>query len=413
MVRLVTDVSKETLALVEEQFDADATGEIVGLAAVESIPQLRASDADMPDDAVAAAISNVNAIIGGLREGVAGNAVGAPEQSLEWAESLVHRAVDLSAVPWAYSFGQARVDEALRGAVDRADIPVDQKWEVASQLTRYVNAYVESVCAAMVDHYTVTRERHYGASGAVRREAVDALLDGSLTDAEAASKDLGYALDGPQVAAIVWSDPFDDSASAPMIDIAADLLGALGATRTLVLPGGQNIVWAWGGGDSVRDGLDQSLSVGPGVYASIGAVGAGLDGFVRSHNDAAQARRMSGILHRRPGSVVRYRSIALTSLIASDPRQAARFVEEELGAMVEDTDQMRRLRATLAVFLDEGMRPVRTGRRLGIHQNTVLYRIKQAEELLGRSVATRRLELESALRLADAREALTGFEPDL
>lgn len=44
----------------------------------------------------------------------------------------------------------------------------------------------------------------------------------------------------------------------------------------------------------------------------------------------------------------------------------------------------------------------RTAERLGVHQNTVIYRVQQAKELLGRAPTERRLELEVALRLADA-----------
>ena len=44
----------------------------------------------------------------------------------------------------------------------------------------------------------------------------------------------------------------------------------------------------------------------------------------------------------------------------------------------------------------------KTAERLGVHQNTVIYRVEQAKEVLGRSLTDRRLELEVALRLADA-----------
>jgi DNA-binding PucR family transcriptional regulator len=50
--------------------------------------------------------------------------------------------------------------------------------------------------------------------------------------------------------------------------------------------------------------------------------------------------------------------------------------------------------------------PARTGRRLAIHLNTVVYRVKQAEEILGHSVESRRPELEAALRLAERLPAL-------
>jgi DNA-binding PucR family transcriptional regulator len=50
----------------------------------------------------------------------------------------------------------------------------------------------------------------------------------------------------------------------------------------------------------------------------------------------------------------------------------------------------------------------RTARRLGLHQNTVIYRVKRAEELLGHPIAQRQLEIQAALRLADVRRALSA-----
>jgi DNA-binding PucR family transcriptional regulator len=64
-----------------------------------------------------------------------------------------------------------------------------------------------------------------------------------------------------------------------------------------------------------------------------------------------------------------------------------------------------RLRATLQVFLEENGSNTRTGRRLGIHQNTVAYRVTRAEELLERPVTQRRLRLQVALQLAQALRA--------
>jgi DNA-binding PucR family transcriptional regulator len=58
------------------------------------------------------------------------------------------------------------------------------------------------------------------------------------------------------------------------------------------------------------------------------------------------------------------------------------------------------------VYLEEGLSPARTGRRLSIHLNTVVYRVKQAESILGRPIEERRLELEAALRLAERLAAL-------
>lgn len=45
------------------------------------------------------------------------------------------------------------------------------------------------------------------------------------------------------------------------------------------------------------------------------------------------------------------------------------------------------------------MRLGRTAKRLGIHQNTVTYRLRQAEALIERDLEERRWELETALRI--------------
>jgi DNA-binding PucR family transcriptional regulator len=62
----------------------------------------------------------------------------------------------------------------------------------------------------------------------------------------------------------------------------------------------------------------------------------------------------------------------------------------------------------VAIFLEEGSSFVRAGRRLGIHANTVAYRVRRAESLLGRPVTERQLELRVALRLARLRASGTS-----
>ncbi len=75
-------------------------------------------------------------------------------------------------------------------------------------------------------------------------------------------------------------------------------------------------------------------------------------------------------------------------------------MQRELRGLAADDDLTTRLTATLRTYLDEHSSRSRTAKRLGIHENTVSYRIKQAEEILGRSVDQRTLELRVALALA-------------
>ena len=77
-------------------------------------------------------------------------------------------------------------------------------------------------------------------------------------------------------------------------------------------------------------------------------------------------------------------AVTLTSAWLLEYTDATRFVRRELGGLADDDDTTRRLAATLLVYLDEQSSSSRTARRLALHDNTIRYRIRQAEQLLGR-----------------------------
>ena len=64
--------------------------------------------------------------------------------------------------------------------------------------------------------------------------------------------------------------------------------------------------------------------------------------------------------------------------------------------------RLRRLSATALVYLEENGSPGRVAKRLRIHENTVTYRVKQAEAILGHSLDERALEMKVALALLPA-----------
>ena len=73
------------------------------------------------------------------------------------------------------------------------------------------------------------------------------------------------------------------------------------------------------------------------------------------------------------------------------------WVIETLGALAGDDEHNARLRHRLGVFLQENGSYKATAERLTLHKNTIQYRIRRAEESLGRPVAEDRLHLELAL----------------
>ncbi len=147
-----------------------------------------------------------------------------------------------------------------------------------------------------------------------------------------------------------------------------------------------------------------AIDPGPALRVAVGLPGRGVEGFRRSHTEAMLARRSAEALGYGDGACVGFAASSLDALLTHDLDEARRFAARELGPLTQDTASMRRLVTTLRAFLEEGGSFVRAARRLGVHENTVTYRVHRAEELLGHRVAERQLELHAALRLA----ALTG-----
>ena len=69
-----------------------------------------------------------------------------------------------------------------------------------------------------------------------------------------------------------------------------------------------------------------------------------------------------------------------------------------LAGLAADDEQSARLRETLLVFLRSGGSYKTTAERLMLHKNTVQYRIRKAEESLGRPVGENRHDVELALQ---------------
>jgi DNA-binding PucR family transcriptional regulator len=99
------------------------------------------------------------------------------------------------------------------------------------------------------------------------------------------------------------------------------------------------------------------------------------------------------------GPVTRYRDVAVTALCTADADHASSFVSGVLGPLAADDEVTFRLAMTLATYLRENRSRTRAAARLKVHPNTVSYRVRQAEELLGRDLGADSLDLQVALTL--------------
>ncbi len=381
---------------------------------MESIPELgRADDTDFRTGLLLSCESNLTSIWNGLLTGASPDAISPPVEAVAWAHDLVHRGVQLPALLRAYRLGHGLGERRLEEVAGELEIEPNIRWRALARMSHYMFAYVDAICTALVDDYEQERARWIRGAAAARAELVTAIIARQPVDPRSATDRLRYDVARRHLALIVWADPRNETQPAGSLeDEAIQLAAALGGGAVLTVPVGARAVWAWTSGDGLaEDAASLSHRMGDGVRAAIGTPLEGLSGMAESHDQARVARRVAELRAVRPGTVVGYRAAGLTALLTADPAEAVRFAQTELGELLAPTDTSARVRATVRVYLEENLSPARTARRLGIHQNTVVYRVKQAEELLGRGVEERRLHLEVALRLADMIDGLQAAAP--
>ncbi|HEY2055989.1 MAG TPA: helix-turn-helix domain-containing protein [Solirubrobacterales bacterium] len=363
-------------------------------------------DEDMRPWTLQAARSNLGLIVTMIREGTEPGSAYPPTEAIGYTKEYVVRGLELSLMQRAYRTGQrvfgGIIMERLCAATDDADLLA----EAMLFFNAWIFAYVEAVERRLIDIYVSENEQWVRGAAAVRATEVRGLLGGATVDATAASLRLGYELDRFHVGFIVWREEAGERPGdagglfAEMERAAAAVAKSVGAGPPLTVAEGRHLA-CWAGRRTEPDlsRLRLPRSGARGLSVAAGTPAPGVEGFVLSHREALLARRVARLRGDSDGTVATYPDLALESLLAGDPEDARRFAARELGALAGGDEATVRLASTVAIFLEEGSSFVGAGRRLGIHANTVAYRIRRAESLLGRPVTERQLELRVALRL--------------
>lgn len=332
---------------------------------------------------------------------------GVTEPSLTWfqettAQAFIQWRIPLTDV-WASlmsSHGHlARI--LMRECI--AATPIGDAPAALTALNEISHEFVNRLAARISTVYATENERMVGSELAVRQEMVEAIVRGESVDLQVASRSLRFDVGGRHhVSIVVWRDlPVSDDSSV-LHQAAKELLTAIGSEQMLLVPQGRSLMWAWGNRRSEFDAdLLSTVSLSTaGVRVGVGIPGSGADGFRQSHLDAGTVARIVGADPAYGGTVTAFDVVALRSVFIADNDAIARFVELELGPLAADDPYVADLRATLRVFL-ESRSPQTAAAKLYLARNTVNYRLRRAELLLGRPLTVRTLELWVALALVD------------
>jgi len=276
---------------------------------------------------------------------------------------------------------------------------------VLERSSALMNSYVDMVLDAVLAHIQSEREAMLGGEPTRRAETIRLILDGAPMTTATASSRLGFEIDRPQIALVLWSAERGLEAG-ELEHAAVTLARAAGGGRPLVMSAGASVLWAWIGSGAEIPGAAQAKAIEAAaadldgrIRVAIGPRRHGLTGFVRSHRGALAAQRIVAGSSEEGARVVSWEEIQAVALAGQDAEAAREFVASVLGDLAGDVRGGAGLRETVRVYLAEGSSAPRAAEQLHLHRNTVLYRLGRAEELLGYAVGERRLALMLALEL--------------
>ena len=369
---------------------------------LREIPQL-------PDDKPLLALlassvdSNIDTCLQIMQHRIDLATVAAPAAAVEYARRLAQRGTPLTALLRAYRVGHARFsDWLLRELAEQVG---DARMISATTLAMsgIVADYIDQTSEEVVAAYTRERENWLRNRSAARTARIRDLLSGERVDVGAAEATLGYRLRQYHVGLVCWvGDAAGTADEISRLEHAISHVAAQAACGgdPVFLPRDESSAWAWlplG----IRDTFDSAAASTAGldgdIHVAFGDVARGASGFRLTHAQAVAAQAVA-LAAGSPPRMVAFGEVAPVAMMLGSTNLLRAWVLSTLAGLATDDEHHARLRDTLLLFLDMGGSYKLTAERLMLHKNTVQYRIRRAEESLGRPVGEHQHDVELALR---------------
>jgi hypothetical protein len=370
---------------------------------LREIPQLRE---DRPVLALlgSSVQSNVDTCLQVLQHQIDLADVQAPASAVEYARRQAQRGMPLTVLLRSYRLGHACFsDWLLRELARQAD---DAQMITAATLgmSTIVAGYVDQTSEEIVAAYARERESWLRSRSAARAARIRDLLSGVRIDLRAAEATLGYRLRQYHAGVVCW---MDDAPGA--VDNITRLERAIreiaeqvaSSSDPVFLPRDESSAWAWlplGIRDTFACPAASTAGVDGDIHFAFGDAARGTAGFRLTHEQAVAAQAVAMAGGSPAPRAVTFGEVAPVAMMLGSTELLRAWVLSTLAGLAADDEHHARLRGTLLVFLESGGSYKTAAERLMLHKNTVQYRIRKAQESLGRPVDGNRHDVELALR---------------
>jgi DNA-binding PucR family transcriptional regulator len=395
VAELVTDVAAAVAgragAVVEDVYDV----------IIREIPELN-DDKPVLDLLASSVRSNIETCLQIMQHEIDLVTVQAPAAAVEYARRLAQRGTPLTALLRAYRLGHTRfADRLLTELAAQAD---DAAMITAATLgmSKIVAGYIDQTSEQMVAAYTRERENWLRQSSAARAARIRDLLSGERVDVSAAEATLGYRLRQYHVGLVCWTGDGGGADQITRLERAVRRVAGQSASSgdPVFLPRDESSAWAWlplGIRDTFDSAAASTAGLDTDIHVAFGDAAKGTTGFRLTHQQALAAQAVMLVPRSPARRAVTFAEVAPVAMMLTSRELVRAWVFSTLAGLATDDDYHARLRDTLLVFLQSGGSYKATAQRLTLHKNTVQYRIRKAQESLGRPVGGNRQNVELAL----------------
>lgn len=379
----------------------------VGEYVIAEIPELK-GDVTVVKILQASVAENVATLLHVFENDMPLDKIEGPAAALEYARRLAQRGISLSAMVRAYRIGHWRFLQWCLDELNRQGADEDLATATNRRMLEVSFGYIDRVTEHVIVIYQQERDHWLLSQTAARAARVRDILTEKDVDLNWAEPALGYRLRQHHLGLVAWLPTLTGGGEglARLHRITNEIAQKLGCpARPLFVPRDAILSWAWlplGSGSDVswKQLSDVVEHSDPSVHMCSGSVGYGIDGFRSTHRQALRTQELAAVANPAP-PFTNFSHVGPIALMATNVGDMRAWVWGVLGPLAVDDENSARLRETVQIFLGNGCSYTATASAQILHKNTVQYRIRKAEEILGYPVQQGHTDLEVALLAVD------------